>query len=414
MLSVAEAFARVLATARPLPPATIPLLAAVGKVLAENLTADRDFPPFDRVAMDGIAVAHHAWAAGQTTFPVALTQYAGAPARPLPGPTTAAEVMTGAVLPPGTDTVIRYEDIDLADGRASIRIPAPAGPGQHVHRQAQDRRRGDLLLPAGTRLGPAEVAVAATVGAATVAVVRAARVAVVSTGDELVEVAETPLPHQIRRSNVYALYALLSVTGADVSLFHLPDDLPRLRAGLTNILAAGFDAVVLSGAVSKGRADHLPALLQELRVGEIFHEVNQRPGKPMWFGQQVGGPVVFGLPGKPVSTLITAYRYVRPWLLASQLGGHQQPSPTVELGQPTHGPWAPAVLMADVHFKPPLTYFLPVRLETAADGRRLAHPAPTGGSGDLAGLLGSHGFLELPPEPSHFAAGSVWPCWRCA
>ena len=412
MLSVAEAFARVLATARPLSAETLPLPAATGRVLAEDLRADRDFPPFHRVAMDGIAVAHRAWAGGQTTFPIVHTQYAGAPAQPLPGPDTAAEVMTGAVLPPGADTVIRYEDLTLADGRASIRIPAPAGPGQHVHPQAQDRRRGDLLLPAGTRLGPAEVAVAATVGAATVAVVRAARVAVVSTGDELVEVSAMPLPHQIRRSNAYALQALLSQAGAEVFLFHLPDELPGLRTGLTNILAAGFDAVVLSGAVSKGRADHLPELLRELGVQQIFHEVQQRPGKPMWFGEKAGGPVVFGLPGNPVSTLLTAYRYVRPWLQASQLSSYYESGPAADFGQAASGLWAPAILAADVHFKPPLTYFLPVRLEIDADGRRLAYPAPTGGSGDLAGLLGSHGFLELPPEPVHFAAGEVWPCWR--
>ncbi len=405
MISVAEAFARVLATARPLPPETVPLPHAAGRVLAETLTADRDFPPFSRVAMDGIAVAHAAWAAGQTEFAIEHTQYAGAPPQPLRNPHQAIEVMTGAVLPPGTDVVIRYEDVLLADNRATVQIPPPAAPGVNVHPQAADRRRGDVLLRPGTRLGPAELAVAATVGAAEIAVFRPARVAVVSTGDELVGIGETPLPHQIRRSNAYALQALLAQAGAGVSLFHLPDALDELRQGLTTILAAGFDAVVLSGAVSKGRADHLPGLLRELHVGEIFHEVNQRPGKPLWFGARADGPVVFGLPGNPVSTFITACRYVRPWLRACQ-----QPADALPTKAVFEAP-APAVLTVDIQFAPPLAHFVPVRLTVDAEGRRLATPLRVGGSGDLAGLVGADAFLELPPAPAVFAAGTTWPAW---
>ncbi len=402
MITVAEAFARVLATARPLPPETVALPHAAGRVLAETLVADRDFPPFNRVAMDGIAVAHAVWAGGQTEFPIEHTQYAGAPPQPLQNPQAAMEVMTGAVLPPGTDVVIRYEDILLANSRASIQIAPPDAPGINIHRQAADRHAGDVLLRPGTRLGPAELAVAATVGAAEIAVTRAPRLAVVSTGDELVGIDKTPLPHQIRRSNAYALQALFAQAGADVSLFHLPDDREELRVGLTNIIGAGFDAVVLSGAVSKGRADHLPGLLRELGVVEIFHEVNQRPGKPMWFGARAGGPVVFGLPGNPVSTFLTACRYVRPWLRACQ-----QPA---EAEAAAEAPM-PAMLTVAINFKPQLAHFVPVRLTVDAEGRRLATPLRVGGSGDLAGLLGATAFLELPPEPAVFPAGSVWPAW---
>ncbi|GAB3582475.1 molybdopterin molybdotransferase MoeA [Hymenobacter daeguensis] len=404
MLSPAEATARVLATARPLAPETVPLPHAAGRILAETLTADRDFPPFNRVAMDGIAVAHAAWAGGQTEFEIQHAQYAGAPSRPLLNPQQAVEVMTGAVLPAGTDVVVRYEDILLHDGRAAIQIPPPETPGVNIHHQAADRRAGDVLLLPGTRLGPAELAVAATVGAAELRVTRPARVAVVSTGDELVGITETPLAHQIRRSNAYALQALLTQDGADVSLFHLPDALEELRDGLTKILGAGFDAVVLSGAVSKGRADHLPGLLRELHVVEIFHEVQQRPGKPLWFGARAGGPVVFGLPGNPVSTFITAGRYVRPWLRAVQQPEGAAETATIEA-------LAPAVLTVDIHFKPQLTHFVPVRLAVDAEGRRLATPLRVGGSGDMMGLVGADAFLELPPEPAVFAAGSVWPAW---
>lgn len=405
MLSVAEAFARVLATARPLPPETIALPQAAGRILAETLTADRDFPPFNRVAMDGIAVAHATWAGGQTEFEIQHAQYAGAPPRPLLDPQQAVEVMTGAVLPVGTDVVIRYEDILLADDCAAIQIAPPTAPGVNIHHQAADRHAGDVLLAPGTRLGPSELAIAATIGAAELAVTRAPRLAVVSTGDELVGINETPLPHQIRRSNAYALQALFSQAGAAVSLFHLPDSIDELRDGLANILNAGFDAVVLSGAVSKGRADHLPGLLRELHVVEIFHEVNQRPGKPLWFGARAEGPVVFGLPGNPVSTFITACRYVRPWLRAVQ-----QPSDALETGAAMEAS-APAMLTVDISFKPQLAHFVPVRLTVDAEGRRLATPLRVGGSGDMMGLVGATAFLELPPEPVVFPAGSVWPAW---
>ena len=404
MLSPAEATARVLATARPLPPETVALPHAAGRILAETLVADRDFPPFNRVAMDGIAVSFAAWAGGQTEFEIQHTQYAGEPARPLLNPQQAVEVMTGAVLPAGADVVVRYEDLLLHDHRARIQIPPPAAAGVNIHHQAADRRAGDALLRPGTRLGPAELAVAATVGAAEIAVLRAPVVAVVSTGDELVGISATPLAHQIRRSNVYALQDLLTQAGAAVSLFHLSDNVEELRVGLTNILAAGFDAVVLSGAVSKGRADHLPGLLRELHVEEIFHEVQQRPGKPLWFGARAGGPVVFGLPGNPVSTFITACRYVRPWLRAVQQPAGAAEAAAIEAPQP-------AVLTVDINFKPQLTHFVPVRLTVDAEGRRLATPLRVGGSGDMLGLVGATAFLELPPEPAVFAAGSVWPAW---
>ena len=408
MLTPAEATTRVLATARPLPPETVALPHAAGRILAETLVADRDFPPFNRVAMDGIAVSFATWAGGQKEFEIAHTQYAGEPLRPLPNPQQAVEVMTGAVLPPGADAVIRYEDLVLENNRATIQIPPPAAAGVNIHRQAADRHAGDALLHPGTRLGPAELAVAATVGAAEMAVVRAPLVAVVSTGDELVGISATPLAHQIRRSNVYALQALFTQAGADVSLFHLSDNVEELRVGLTNILAAGFDAVVLSGAVSKGRADHLPGLLRELHVAEIFHEVQQRPGKPLWFGARAGGPVVFGLPGNPVSTFLTACRYVRPWLRTVQ----QPEAPEAALAATASAEMPqPAVLTVDITFKPQLTHFVPVRLTVDAEGRRLATPLRVGGSGDMMGLVGANAFLELPPEPAVFAAGSVWPAW---
>ncbi len=402
MFSVAEATARVLATAAPLPAEQVPLTEAAGRILRADLTADRDFPPFARVTMDGIALAHAAFAVGLRTFPLEATQFAGEAPHSLRDPQAAVEIMTGAVLPPGTDTVVRYEDLTIRSPTAGSRI-ATLNPGlvltcgQAVHRQGADRQAGDVLLPIGTRLSPAALAVAATIGSASVSVTRRARVAVVGTGDEAIPFTENPLPHQIRRSNGLMLQALVQQAGATADVFHLPDDADQLRQALPALLK-GYDVVVLSGGVSKGRADLLPTVLREAGAEEIFHEVAQRPGKPLWFGQYPGGAVVFGLPGNPVSSFVSAVRYVRPWLRAAS---GQAPAPSEG-----------AVLTEAVTFAPPLTYFLPVRLVSGPNGQLLATPQRDGGSGDLALLLTADGFLELPAARSAFAPGAVLPLLR--
>lgn len=402
MITVEEATRHVLTTIRPLPAETVPLGLALGRVLRQDLSADRDFPPFDRVAMDGLALRYAAVAQGQTAFIIEQTQFAGQPPAPLTAPDAAIEIMTGAALPPGTDTVVRYEDLLIDETatprRATLQVPPPA-MGHNVHRRASDRQQGELLLPAGTVLGPAEIAVAATVGAAEVQVTRRPRVAVVSTGDELVDIGQEPLAHQIRRSNSYMLLAAVQQAGATAEIFHFNDDLAALRTGLPPLLQH-YDAVLLSGGVSKGKADFLPEALREAGVTQLFHEVRQRPGKPIWFGSFSGGAVVFALPGNPVSTFVNYYRYAQPWLRAVQ-----QPGLSAR-------PSLFAVLATDVTFRPPVTHFLLVSLEPVPDGRLLARPERAHGSGDLASLLPSNGFLELPADQEFFAAGTVLPAWR--
>jgi molybdopterin molybdotransferase len=401
VISVEDATRQVLATTCLLPTETVPLALAVGRVLRQAVVADRDFPPYPRVTMDGIALRYSSLESGQTTFPIERTQLAGAEPTPLANPQAAVEIMTGAALPPGTDTVIRYEDLEFSDApsrQATVRV-APPRLGHNVHAQGSDQPAGAQLLAPGLVLSPAEIAVAATVGAATLAVARRPRVAVVSTGDEIVDIEATPLPHQIRRSNGPMLCAALALAGCESQEFHLVDDLASLKAELPALLA-GFDAVLLSGGVSKGKADFLPQALRELGVTEIFHRVAQRPGQPFWFGQVSGGAVVFALPGNPVATFANYYRYVQPWLRQCQ-------GLPAEASQPVF-----AELASPVDFKPALTYFLAVRLENAPDGRLLAHPAPTAGSGDLAGLLAADGLLELAMGQTHFAAGTAWPVWR--
>jgi molybdopterin molybdotransferase len=400
VLSVEDAYRHVLATARLLPTEQVPLLNATGRVLRQEVVADRDFPPYDRVTMDGIALRYTALAAGQTAFSIERTQLAGALPQPLTDPQAAIEIMTGAALPPGTDTVIRYEDLTFTETPArqvTVQV-LPPRQGHNVHARATDQPAGALLLAPGLVVSPAEIAVAATVGAATLTVARRPRVAVVSTGDEIVPVDQVPLPHQIRRSNAPMLQAALAVDGALSEAFHFDDDLASLKQGLPPLLAA-FDAVLLSGGVSKGKADFLPQALRESGVEQLFHGVAQRPGQPFWFGQRASGAAVFAMPGNPVSTFVGYYRYVRGWLLQSAGVG------------PVAGQQIMAELAAPVDFKPQLTYFLAVRLERTSDGRLLAYPTPTAGSGDLAGLLAADGLLELAPGQTHFAAGTAWPLW---
>src|SRR5262245_28395656 len=294
-----------------------PLADCLERMLAEDVTADRDQPPFDRVTMDGIAIAGHEWESGVRAFEVAGTQAAGAPPLELGGAARCVEVMTGAMLPRGADTVIPLERI-TRDGRtATVDPQATVKSRQYVHPRGSDGRAGGVLLGAGTRIGAPEIAVLASVGRATVAVAALPRVAVVSTGDELVDIDEAPAEYQIRSSNDRAIEAsLLRAKLARVTRARPRDDAAMLRTEL-GVPRESSDVLVLSGGVSMGKFDLVPGALSELGARRVFHRVRQRPGKPMWFGVGTRGQPIFALPGNPVSTLIGTTRYIAPALRAA-------------------------------------------------------------------------------------------------
>jgi molybdopterin molybdotransferase len=395
MLTPAEATAAITAHVTLLPTERVPLAACGGRVLREPVRAERDAPPFDRVAMDGIALRHATLAAGTRRFRVAGTQAAGHPPLVLPDPHACLEVMTGAVLPSGCDTVVPVEDVYREAQEAVLPPEARFAPWQHVHRRASDARAGDLLLDAGTELRAPEVAIAASAGLATLEVTRPPRVAIISTGDELVDPGVPILDHQVRRSNSYAIAtALARQCGATVEDAHVRDDEDAIAAVIASALERN-DVLVLSGGVSMGRFDHVPRVLNRLGVREVFHRVAQRPGKPMWFGVAPQGQPVFGLPGNPVSVLVCLVRYVLP-ALAHARGLPPSAPRTVALAEP-------------VSFRPALAWFLPVALESDADGRSWAWPRPTKGSGDFNALAGTSGFVELPPGPIDVARGTPAP-----
>jgi molybdopterin molybdotransferase len=396
MLSVAQAETIILDHALPLGVEPCIVYAANGRILAENLYADRDFPPFDRVTMDGIAIAYTCFAEGQRQFPIEAVQAAGAAQLSLQQPGNCLEVMTGAPLPQGTDTVIRYEDLSIVAGIAEINLEAIT-LRQNIHAQAIDRRQGDLIIAAGRRIGPAEIATAATLGKEFLLVARLPRAVIVSTGDELVNVDRTPLPHQIRRSNVYAIHSALAEWQIQADTIHFADDEQIIRDGIQELLAQ-YELVILSGAVSEGKFDYVPKALQAAGVEQLFHKVSQRPGKPFWFGVYGTKMVLFALPGNPVSAFVGTYRYILPWLRQS-LGVKNWPHTT-------------AVLSCDLSFKPELTYFVPVKLDNAIGGVLKASPLEGHGSGDLANLNDADGFLELPRERSEFLTGEAFPLYR--
>lgn len=370
---------------------TVPLERAVSAFLAETVTADRDFPPFDRASMDGIAVSAKAYAEGRRHFTVEGIQPAGVPRKRLTDGANCLEIMTGAVVPEDADLVIRYEDVELKGGTAQV-LSEEYFPEQNIHHRGTDVRRGDVLALPGTFLAPAEIALLASVGKDKVKIRRLPRAAVVSTGDELVEITATPKDHQIRRSNNYALAAALVQLGIAPDTFHIPDNEERLRDDLASV-TAGHDVIILTGGVSRGKFDFVPAILEGLGVTRHFHGVAQRPGKPFWFGTTAEGKTFFALPGNPVSTYMCFYRYVYPWVWES-MGGSLRP--------------LTAMLSDDYTFMPPVTCFLQVRIDVSG-GKLVASPAPGGGSGDFANLAQVDGFLELPAGSTLFRAGDVFP-----
>jgi molybdopterin molybdotransferase len=362
----------------------------LGKILAEPIVADRDFPPFDRATMDGIGLAFDSYQKGQVNFKIESIQAAGELRKKLNGNSGCIEIMTGAMLPEGTDTIIPYEQLEINKEHATI-VTKQVVKGQNIHFQGSDVKKDQLLLEAGTMISPAEIALLASIGKTSMSVHSAPKFVIISTGNELVDIDQIPLPYQIRKSNSYALQAALAELGIDSALLHLADDQDQLKTEIKQALL-DFDILLLSGGVSKGKFDFVPSALESLGVHKLFHQVSQKPGKPMWVGK-VGNKFVFALPGNPVSTFLCFHRYVKPWLLRC-------------MG--TKPITSKAILSKSFSFKGDLTYFLQVKLANV-EGKLMAEPIIGGGSGDFVNLKEVDGFLELPRGKSEFEMGEAYP-----
>jgi molybdopterin molybdotransferase len=393
MTEVAQAESLILERVSKLGTRTIPLGDAVGAVLREDVCAERDYPPFDRVTMDGIAIAYRDWQAKETIYQVVGTQAAGAPPIKITKPCQCVEIMTGAVLPVGTDTVVPIERVRRRNSEAQISADTPVSARQFIHPRGSDRLAGTHLIRSGTRIGPAETAILASAGYSQVIVSRLPRVAVISTGDELVGVDEPIKPYQIRSSNDRAIEAsLIRHQLAQSTRTRLKDERAKMLHSV-GTLHHDHDVLILSGGVSMGKYDFVPAVLEDLGIKLILHQIEQRPGRPMWFGVSGEGKLVFALPGNPVSTLVCLTRYVIP-ALGQALGLRPAALERVVLGE-------------DVTFSSDLTYFLPVQLKISSRGVGVATPRPTNTSGDFISLADTEGFVELSKGRNLFKKGTA-------
>ena len=392
MIAVEEALTIIENQTRDFGMEEVPFNQAVGRILAEDIKADRDFPPFNRAAMDGIAISIEDWEAGMRSFPVAGEQFAGAPIQDLEKG-TCMEIMTGAVVPNTANVVIRYEDTKVEDGQASVTIDEVT-ERQNIHDQGKDAKTNDLLISKGKKINHGDLGILVTVGKEKVKVKSLPRVAVISTGDELVEVSETPLPHQIRKSNINTLAVLLDQMQIEYKAFHINDEWDEIQSSLSTILKT-YDVVLMSGGVSMGKKDYIPDVLEKLKVKKHFHRIAQRPGKPLWFGSNET-TTVFGFPGNPVSTLVCFTVYFRHWLNHSLTIPQQQEH---------------AALTKDVRFEKDLRYFVSAGISNEK-GILMANPSPGHGSGDMANMSLTDGYLSLPADKHEFKKGEVYPFYR--
>jgi molybdopterin molybdotransferase len=380
---------QVIAAMRPQPSReTIDLARAAGRVLAGRVAADRDYPPFDRSTRDGFALrAADAAAAGATLRRVGEIK-AGSSFDRAVAAGECVQIMTGAPAPTGADAVVMIEQTKMHGDR--VTFERPATPGQNIVARGSEARAGEELLAAGTRLGYAEMALAAQVGCAQIEVFVAPRVAILSTGDEVVDVAAKPGPFQVRNGNGVALEALVALAGArPYQLGNAADEVEELRRAVLKGLEA--DVLILSGGVSAGKYDLVETVLRELGAEFFFDAVAIRPGRPAVFGRCKGKPV-FGLPGNPVSTMVTFELFVVP---ALDLLSGAAARPLKILG---------ARLAHAVHEKPGMTHFLPACLD-ALRGEPVVAALPWQGSGDTVTLARANALLVVPAERPDWEAG---------
>ncbi|HZO83398.1 MAG TPA: gephyrin-like molybdotransferase Glp [Candidatus Binataceae bacterium] len=393
MISADEALQIVLDNIAPLGIERVPILDALGRVLAEEIRSPRDIPGFDNSAMDGYAVRAvdiaRASAASPARLRVLGTVAAGAmPPTPVASG-TAMRTMTGAPIAAGADAIVPVEQT-RADGEW-IEILSAAEPRAFVRPRGEDLRAGELVMEPGKMLGAADLGMLASLNRAMIEVWRRPRVAIVTTGDELVDIDQTPTGAQVVNSSAYALAGAVREAGGEPAVLKVARDRPEeIRSRLAEAFA--FDAVLSTGGVSVGQFDHVKGALDELGMRQLFHGVAQRPGRPLKFGTVNGRPI-FGLPGNPVSTLVCFYLYARPALL--RMGGRH------DLGLPR----VAVRCAADIRTAANLTEFVRVRLRREG-GEFSATPTGNQGSGILSSLARADGLLIGPASETTLRAGS--------
>ncbi len=392
LLDVEEARRLVLAQVARLDAEEVSLPEALGRVLARDARSGEPVPGFDNSAMDGYALraadVREATAASPVRLAVIDESRAGRPADRAVGAGKAIAISTGAMLPAGADAVVRLEDTAASDGAVEIR--AAATPGANVRHAGEDVRAGETVLAAGTKLGPAELGVLASIGVDPVASVRRPRAQIVVSGDELAAPLEPLGPGKVRDANGFTLPALVRRSGAVVAgLAYVGDDPAATRDALA--AALGADLIVVSGGVSVGRHDHIRPALAEVGVQEVFWGIALRPGKPTWFGVHPGGALVIGVPGNPVSAMVCFLLLARPGILAM-------------LGAAPDRDRTQARLGASYAKRPGRMHAVRCRLRLDSGGW-LAEPTGPQGSHILTSMLAADALALIPAERGDVAAG---------
>ncbi len=371
-----------------------------GRVLASPIKASREYPPFDRVAMDGIAICYKN-SSNNKCFTIQGIQKPGNKALDLKSSKEAIEVMTGAVLPAGTDTVIPYEHIEIKNNQAIVKEEVKLN--QNIHFKGSDYLKDCILLDSGLKLNSASIAIIASQGIKEVLVFNYPNIAIISTGDELIEPGLNCKDWQIWRSNPFSISAELESLGLpkeNMNMFHLNDNRNQIYNSLTNIID-NFEVIILTGGVSMGKYDFVHSVMADLDVKKIFHKVKQKPGKPIFFGIK-NEKIIYGLPGNPVSSLFCTRRYIIPFIERA-------------LGlKPT---FFKAILSEDVFFKKiDFVLFKAVNIESSDQGNLIATPIKSNGSGDFSSLALSQGFIELPAGQCEYKVGDFFPfySWKGA
>lgn len=367
----------------------VPSLQAAGRILAEEIIADRDYPPFPRSARDGFAV-RAADVPGE--LQVIGEVRAGEVFRGSLGSGGAVEIMTGAPLPEGADAVVMVEHVERSGDR--IQVARSLKSGENFNARGIEAQHGSVILSPGRRLGFAEIALLAMVGHECTTVYRRPRVAILPTGDEIVEAGQQPEPFQIRNSNAWSMAVQVARAGGDPRILPIARDNYESTRGLIE-QGLEHDMLLLSGGVSAGKYDIVERVLADLGAKFFFDRVLVQPGQPLVFGHigsKDGGKFFFGLPGNPASTMVTFEVFAR--AAVELLGGaNQTPLPLLQ-----------AKLSKDVRHKPGLTRFLPAQV--SADGSTVT-PEPWQGSGDVNSLARSNAFLVTDPERESWAAGDM-------
>jgi len=388
MLSVSEALAMVLGQARPLPQIEAPLSSMpLGQVLARPVRSDIDSPPYTKAMMDGFAVRASDCVNAAATLRIIEEVAAGQMPKLDVREGQATRIMTGAPMPQGADAVVMIERTELVPGN-QVNVLTAMKPGQNVLQRGEEMRSGDVVLDRGSVLGPEDFGLLATVGHTSVAVFLKPRVAILTTGDEVVEPSDKPGPGQIRNSNGPMLQAqCVRAGGMPLYLGIARDNVEALRS----LIATGLrdaDVLLLSGGVSAGKFDLVPGVLTELGVVSHFHKVLLKPGKPLLFGV-LGEKLVFGLPGNPVSSFVCFELFVRPAL--RQLNGHTEPGPTS-----TVLPFA-----AEFRTNNDRPTYWPARVAATPVGLQV-DALPWRGSADLRALRTANALLALPAGQLHY------------